>query len=78
MLVWTIPNPMPVLVAPRVRRTTKQFDTTPYRKNFVNHARWELYTSHTFGEFMYIALWIVTAIFAALFAMAGTMKVIKP
>lgn len=27
---------------------------------------------------MYIALWIVTGIFAALFAMAGTMKVIKP
>lgn len=26
----------------------------------------------------YIALWIVTAIFAAAFAMAGTMKVIKP
>lgn len=27
---------------------------------------------------MYIALWVVTGIFAALFAMAGTMKVVKP
>ena len=27
---------------------------------------------------MYIALWVVTGIFAALFAMAGSMKVVKP